>query len=383
MSGKKGLLLGMVLLVALLLCACQAGSQEQGEQSQASWADLKYESSLELRYATQFAVDYYQGGYALISMGGGQTFLVVPEDQPVPTGLEEGVVVLQQPLNQIYLVSTSVMDYYRQLDCLDSVTLCSQDADGWYIQEAADAIRAGTMLYAGKYSTPDYELILSEGCDLAIENTMIYHSPEVQEKLEELGIPVLVEYSSYESDPLGRMEWLKLYAVLMGREEQAEAYFQTVEEQVAQVLQQDSTGTTVAFFYITTNGAVSVRKSGDYVAKCIEMAGGLYLSFDEEEENALSTMTIQMETFYALAKEADCLIYNSTIDGEVHTISDLLAKSGLLADFKAVQEGNVWCAEKSLYQEPLSLGDLIVDIHTILTQENPTDLTFLYRVTED
>ena len=77
------------------------------------------------------------------------------------------------------------------------------------------------MLYAGKYRMPDYELILSKGCDLAIENTMIFHDPEVKEKLEELGIPVIVETSSYESDPLGRLEWIKLYGALFGKEKEA------------------------------------------------------------------------------------------------------------------------------------------------------------------
>ena len=73
----------------------------------------------------------------------------------------------------------------------------------------------GRMLYAGKYNAPDYERILSGSCDLAVESTMIYHSPEVKEQLERLGIPVLVERSSYERHPLGRMEWLKLYGVLL------------------------------------------------------------------------------------------------------------------------------------------------------------------------
>ena len=31
------------------------------------------------------------------------------------------------------------------------------------------------MIYAGKYNAPDYELILDEGCGLAIESTMIHH----------------------------------------------------------------------------------------------------------------------------------------------------------------------------------------------------------------
>ena len=39
---------------------------------------------------------------------------------------------------------------------------------------------------------------------------MIYHTPEVKEQLEDFGVPVLVERSSYENHPLGRMEWIKL-----------------------------------------------------------------------------------------------------------------------------------------------------------------------------
>ena len=46
---------------------------------------------------------------------------------------------------------------------------------------------------------------------------MIYHMPEVIEQLERIGVPVLIERSSYEPEPLGRMEWLKLYAALLGR----------------------------------------------------------------------------------------------------------------------------------------------------------------------
>ena len=47
------------------------------------------------------------------------------------------------------------------------------------------------MIYAGKYNAPDYELILNEGCNLAIESTMIYHCPQVKEQLEKAGCPIL------------------------------------------------------------------------------------------------------------------------------------------------------------------------------------------------
>ncbi len=53
---------------------------------------------------------------------------------------------------------------------------------------------------------------------------MITHNPEVKEKLEELGIKVMIERSSYEKHPLGRLEWIKLFGVLFGREQQAKAF---------------------------------------------------------------------------------------------------------------------------------------------------------------
>lgn len=348
-----------------------------------TWNDTAIDHSMELSYADQFSVDYYDGGYAMITIKDSGRFLVVPKQQPVPEGTPDDVTVIRQPLKNIYLVATSAMDLFDSLDAVDQITLSGTDAQGWYVENAKKALEDGRMFYAGKYNAPDYELILSKSCDLAIESTMIYHSPEVKEQLNKLGIPVLVERSSYESHPLGRMEWLKLYGVLTGREEQAEAIFNEQMKQLEPVMKQASTGRTVAFFYITSNGHVNVRKSGDYVAKMIQLAGGSYVpSGLNENENALSTINMQMEAFYAAARDADVIIYNSTIDGELKSLDELLAKSGLLADFKAVREGNVWCTEKSLFQETMGLGHMILDIHRILTEEepDPADMNYLYRL---
>ncbi len=40
---------------------------------------------------------------------------------------------------------------------------------------------------------------------------MISHTPEVREMLEDFGIPVMIEYSSYEKHPLGRVEWVRFF----------------------------------------------------------------------------------------------------------------------------------------------------------------------------
>ena len=346
-------------------------------------AGMKYDHSLELQYADQFAVDYYEGGYALITIAGGERFLLVPEDKEAPEGLDADISVIQKPVQNIYLVATSAMDLFCALDGLDSISLSGTNADGWYIDKAKKAMEDGDIALAGKYSAPDYELILSKNCDLAIESTMIYHQPEVQEKLEKFGIPVLVEHSSYESHPLGRTEWIKLYGVLLGKEDQAQKIFQEQVDKLKSVEDSENTGKTVAFFYINSMGAANVRKSNDYVSKMIELAGGEYIFHDPaEDDNALSTMNMQMEEFYAKAKDADYIIYNSTIDGELDSIDELLAKSSLLADFKAVKDGNVWCTGQNLFQETMGLATMIEDIHTMLTSDDPKldSLTYMKKL---
>ena len=87
-----------------------------------------------------------------------------------------------------------------------------------------------------------------------------------------------------------------------------------------------------------------------------------------------------MEEFYATAVDADYLIYNGTIDGQISSISDLEAKNELFADFKAVKDGNVWYTGKNLYQATDKTGELIKDIHLMLTGKSQDEMTFLEKM---
>lgn len=336
---------------ALLLAGCAAK-----QTAPANTEALVFDHAYPLDYARQFTADCYEGGSTLLTLtGSGEQFLVLPEDAAEVDGLPAGVTALRQPVQNIYLVSTSVMDLFLHLEALDCITLSGTQAAGWHLDEARAAMEAGRIAYAGKYSAPDYEQILASNCGLAIENTMILHTPEVKEQLERFGIPVVVERSSYESSPLARMEWIKFWGILLGRETLAEQVFQKQVERIQPLLEQAPTGKTCAFFSITANNLANVRKGGDYVAQMIGMAGADYVFSDlTDSGNNLSTMNLPLEDFYAGAKDADVLIYNSTIEGMVSTIDELVAKCALLADFRAVQNGNVWCTTQSFFSRAWS-----------------------------
>lgn len=342
---------------------------------------LTYESEMELKYAQCFHVFYYNDGYALIDIKDDGQFLVVPEGKEAPADMDKSITVIQKPVSRIYLAATSAMALFNAIDGLDSIRLSGTQASGWYVDDAAQAMEDGKILFAGKYDEPDYELLINEDCDLAIESTMILHSPKVAEMIKELGIPVMIDHSSYETHPLGRTEWVKLYSVLLGKEKEAAAFFDDQAKVIEDLSGFTNTEKTVAYFYINTDGSAVVRTSDDYIPKMIEIAGGRYIFPDlKNTEGTGSSVRLTMEEFYNQAVNADYLIYNASIDSPITSIDDLLAKSDLFADFKAVKDGNVWCTGKQLYQATDIVGELIKDVHLMLTDGDEKDMTFLTRV---
>ena len=342
---------------------------------------LTYESTMDLTYATEFDVYYYKDGYKLIDVHEDKQYLIVPEGEEEPEDLEDDIVVIRQPTENIYMAATASMSLFDAIGGIDKVKFSGLEASGWYVESAKEAMESGAMIFAGKYSEPDYEMLIDEDCDLAIESTMILHTPKVQEMIEDLDIPVFIDRSSYESHPLGRTEWIKAYAAMLNKEDAADTFFDTQIEVIGSLKDFKNTGKTVAYFFVNTDGTVVVRSSSDYIPKMIDIAGGKYIFQDLKNTKSKSaSVELSMEEFYAKAKNADYLIYNASIDSPINSIADLTAKSELFADFKAVKNGNVWCTGKSLYQATDIVGNLITDLNLMLTDGDESGMTFLYRV---
>ena len=351
---------------------------------------LTFVSAMDTVYADGFDIYTYEQADSstneplrLIDVHGSAQYLLLPQnsDPAVLQSLPDTITVLQAPLDNLYVAATSSMALFNAAGAIDRVTLTGTKADGWYIEAPKKALADGSMVYAGKYSAPDYELLTSSGCDLAVESLMILHSPEVKEKLEELGIPVFIDTSSRESHPMGRTEWVRLYGVLTGQEAEAEAFWNEQKEQFAKAESYEDTGLTVAYFSISSSGNVVVRASEDYIPQMIRLAGGEYIFKDLVAESGYnSSVRLSMEEFYNTAQDADFLIYNATIESPVQNIDELCAMSSLLSDFKAVQEGNVWQVEKSLYQSPDIAALMITDLRKMLTGDSTEEMTFLQQL---
>lgn len=380
----------ILCLLAAILTGCGSDGGQAGQDGNNGDTNdrilqidgLTYEKSVTFDYARCLAIDQYEGGYSLVDVFDDAKYLVVPEGGSVPKELDDSIQIIQLPLQHIYLGATAVMSLFDAIDALDHVSMTALKESGWTVENAARRMREGKLVYAGKYNTPDYELILAQGCELAIESTMIYHTPDVKEMLEELGVPVLVDRSSYESNPLGRTEWIKLYGVLTGKEEAANAFFEKQKESVAELENYSSTGKVAAFFYLTTDGKVVVRSSTDYVPSMIKMAGGVYAFDGVVDEDGKTSVSMTMESFYEKARDADYIIYNASIDSSVKTIEDLIKKDEVLKEFKAVKNGACYTTGSSMYQRTDVIANMILDFHKVFTGQDTDQLEFLEKMKE-
>ncbi|MBQ8987726.1 MAG: ABC transporter substrate-binding protein [Lachnospiraceae bacterium] len=378
------------------------GVDEAGEAEKASQTlsgekapdidGLTFLSKDENVYAECFAIYRYEGGYAVLSVDDGRRYLIVPEGGAIPEGTdgqgggavlkdEDGqeLIVLQQPLDRIYLAASAAMCQFDEIGAVRDVVLSGLEWNDWYIESAREAMDEGTLSYGGKYSEPDYEKIIEAGVNLAVESTMILHAPKVQEKLELLGIPVFIDRSSYESEPLGRAEWVRVYGLLTGREEEAAKAFDEQKgyaEALAPIPEGDTRS--LAVFSINAARQVVTRSREGYLGKMVEIAGGTLCT--PVLDSSLATETVSMESFYAAAEDADILIYNASIEDAPEDLAELCAKDSILTQFRAVSEGHVWCMRSSLYQNANRTGAILRDLHAIVTGEAGDETEFFYRL---
>lgn len=323
--------------------------------------------------------DYEKYGYTvhLLVIDGNQNYLIYPSGFSTDEIIKEfgnDLPVIKEGTGSIYLAATACGADFRAINAIENIRFSSIRPDDWYIDEIKRAMDSGSISFAGKYSAPDYEQLTDKKASLAIESTMILHTPAVREKLIRLGIPVLTDYSSYESSAEARMEWVKVYGLITGHEGQAQRFFRKKYKAIRKVDSLPKTGKKTVYFSLDAEGNAVVRSSTDYIPEMIRAAGGEYAFPDLTNPNKDShsaSVNITFEEFYNTAKDADVLILNTTIEGSIRSTQDLTDENRLFSDFRAVQNGEVYQTSASLYQSVDKSDEIIKDMHRIFTGRTP------------
>ncbi|MDD6380517.1 MAG: ABC transporter substrate-binding protein [Lachnospiraceae bacterium] len=324
-------------------------------------------------------IDYQKYGRTLhlLVINGNENYLIYPDGfstEEITKDFGDDLTLIEQGTKNIYLAATACGADFRAINAIGNIAFSSINAKDWYVQELRDSMNRGSIKFAGKYSAPDYELLTDSKASLAIESTMILHTPAVREKLIKLGIPVFTDYSSYESSAEARMEWVKVYGLITGNWNQAVRFFNEKYDTIRKVDDMEKTGKSVVYFSLDAENNAVVRTSTDYIPGMIRSAGGEYAFSGLTSKNKDShspTVSITFEEFYKTAKDADVLLVNTTIEGEMKSIADLESKNKLFSDFKAVQNGDIYETSADIYQSVDKSDEIITDMHRIFTGKEP------------
>ena len=123
-------------------------------------------------------------------------------------------------------------------------------------------------------------------------------------KIEELGVPVVLNAEYLERHPLGRDEWIKFVGAFLGKEQQADSVFTVIEQEYNRVkaLADETSDKPVVLSGIVYGDAWFLPGGQNYAARLFEDAGCQYLFGDDPSTGYLQ---LSFESVYAKAIHAD------------------------------------------------------------------------------
>lgn len=238
----------------------------RSEDAQNSDAESKADTSAEESAASDNNGTSEQELAAELYKGNVVKYLIVPEDVEVPVGLEQDMIIVKKPVAHTYAESDEILNMMKDLDLLDNIAAVGMKSKDCTVSEIADKMKAkdgeknAEVAYAGTADKLKLKNFVKSEVNLALftgdilpredseenaakdtdkksdkdskdtkETLTVEEQTEkfenLTEKLATLGIPVLVDRSSEEKTELGKQEWIKVYGVLYGCEEQTNEKF--------------------------------------------------------------------------------------------------------------------------------------------------------------
>lgn len=395
-------LLAVLAMSTLLFAACDRKENEQ-QGITVEYSQLTSTGKEENTFAELFSIEHLKDenekAYSKIEVFDKEkkldtSWLLLPEGVDKVSGAPAGVNIMTfRDRQNIMVSSASTMALINAMDALSKVPMTTADTT-WRIQEIKDAIDKGTVKEVGKYSKPDYEQIISIGAEkhvtFAVFSTMLDSVPDVYDQLTKTcNLRIMRDQSSYESHPLGRTEWIKIYGEIFDMRDKSDAVFngqvEILNETSSKINVPEAERKTVLIFYTTsTKDTFYVRNAADYVTELVNLGGGKQVAEIGPGKSGNTKMT--QELFIQECSQADYVLYNWTSgasgvkDESLQGLID--ARLGdWFKDFKAYKEGNVWRTSNDFYQKMDKMGEMVADIYKMLYGENVSDtLTYVNRL---
>lgn len=266
-------------------------------------------------------------------------YIMVPRDSVLPDDLPEGV-LLRTPLRKMTVFSSVYTDALNEVGAIESV---GGVVDAQYMTTPGilKGLKNGKVVDCGSSMSPTLEKIISSNADAIVYCQ--YEGMEIS-GIERLSIPLVTLVDNYETEPLGRAEWIRFLGELTGKGDQADRIFRRVEENYLAVKEEMSAKSNRPKV-MTDNlyqGVWYVPGGASYQSRLIEDAGGDYIL---REDDSTGSLALSVEEMIVKAKDADVWIFRSFTP--VRNREELQKIDSRYVVFSPFKTGNIYIADSS------------------------------------
>jgi iron complex transport system substrate-binding protein len=346
-----------VLILSFSIAACTVNKE--------SAINASITDTVSIRYAKGFTVSYksgvkqieikkpYQGAET------GYTYWLVPKDQVVPNHNPD-VRIIRTPVESIVCTSTTHIPLLDYLDESDKL-IGFPTTDYISSEKTRVLIDSGKVTELGVDKGLNIELLATLKPGLVMAYTMGTEYGQFK-KIEQLGVPVVLNAEYLEEHPLGRAEWIKYMALFFNKEKEADSVFNVIENNYnrTKALVEKTNGKKPSVMSGIVYGDAWFMPAGqNYAAKLLRDAGYHYLWSNDSTAGFLQ---LSFESVYEKANQADFWIGV----GSFNSLAEIKNADPRYPKFNAFQKGNVYTYNARLGakggSEFLELGYLRPDI---------------------
>jgi iron complex transport system substrate-binding protein len=349
------------LIILLLLLTCIACKRKSGADQPLTKTDTV---SAGIRYATGFTIKDIGNSrlvdvvYPFQGATSGYTYLFVPKGEDIPLH-DAGVRVIRTPVNSIVCTSTThipLLDYLNETDKLVGFTSTDYISSG----KMRKRIDAGKVTELGVDKGINLERLTVLQPEVVMGYTMSSDYGQFK-KVEELGIPVVINAEYLEKHPLGRAEWIRFMALLFNKENEADSIFRAIEKNY---LETKAIADTVSYKPTVISGVVYgdawfMPGGQNYASRILKDAGCNYLWAEDQSHGFLQ---LGFEHVYDRGHDADLWIGTATY----HSLKEIADADHRYTSFKPFREKQVYTYDARMGvkggNEFLELGYLRPDI---------------------
>jgi len=312
-----------------------------------------------------------------------QIFNLVKRGALLSEGIDSSTVIYV-PLKKIVCMSTTHIAMISALGAENTISGVS--GTGFiYSENLNKNVEKGQILDVGYESSLNKELILKIAPDLIMMYGIGSESAGYVSKIEELGIKVLFNADYLETDPLSKMEWIKVFGALYCKERLADSIYDSEVENYNKLktfISGNITYRPKVLLGLPYKDTWYVSPGNSFASKLINDAGGDYLWKDTESS---VSMPYGIENVYLGALNADFWLNI----GSARDKAEISLADQRLSDLPCFKNGNLFNNNNRVtvnggndYWESGTIYPHLIlkDIATILHSELFNDKTlFFYR----